>query len=115
MNSFSEPKDRKLKEFCCSQKESGKLKSKWVNAFKNVKGKQAPAEKPTTPVATGPPAVLDTSHQFQEYTYKNITPCDVCSQVMKGGCATYSHYSWRLPLILLQVTPGRASSASCAG
>merc|ERR1712106_252462 len=67
-----------------SQKESGKLKSKWVNAFKNVKGKQAPTEKPAAPVATGPPAVLDTSHQFQEYTYKNITPCDVCSQVMKG-------------------------------
>lgn len=67
-----------------SQKETGKMKSKWVNAFKNVKGKQAPAVKPTTPVATGPPPVLENSHQFQEYTYKNITPCDVCSQVMRG-------------------------------
>lgn len=67
-----------------SQKDTGKMKSKWVNAFKNVKGKQAPAVKPTTPVATGPPPVLENSHQFQEYTYKNITPCDVCSQVMRG-------------------------------
>jgi len=67
-----------------SDKGTAKIKSKWVNAFKNVKGKQAPAEKPSAPVATGPPPLLETSHQFQEYTYKNITPCDVCSQVMKG-------------------------------
>jgi len=67
-----------------SQKETGKIKSKWVNAFKNVKGKQATTVKPATPVATGPPPVLENNHQFQEYTYKNITPCDVCSQVMKG-------------------------------
>jgi len=67
-----------------SQKDTGKIKSKWVNAFKNVKGKQTAAVKPATPVATGPPPVLENSHQFQEYTYKNITPCDVCSQVMKG-------------------------------
>lgn len=67
-----------------SQKDTGKMKSKWVNAFKNVKGKQAPAVKPTAPVPTGSPPVLENSHQFQEYTYKNITPCDVCSQVMKG-------------------------------
>ncbi|KAK9501081.1 hypothetical protein O3M35_002195 [Rhynocoris fuscipes] len=26
----------------------------------------------------------DSSHQFQEYTYKKITPCDVCSQVLRG-------------------------------
>jgi len=25
-----------------------------------------------------------TAHQFQEYTYKKITPCDVCSQVLRG-------------------------------
>ena len=55
-----------------------------MNAFKNVKGKQSPTVKPSAPVATGPPPVLENNHQFQEYTYKNITPCDVCSQVMKG-------------------------------
>jgi len=67
-----------------SEKGTGKIKSKWVNAFKNVKGKQAPAVKPAAPVPTGPPPVLENSHQFQEYTYKNITSCDVCSQIMRG-------------------------------
>lgn len=50
-----------------------------------MKGKQAPAVKPAAPVPTGPPPVLENSHQFQEYTYKNITSCDVCSQIMRGG------------------------------
>jgi len=67
-----------------SQKETGKMKSKWVNAFKNVKGKPSPTVKPVAPVASATPPALENSHQFQEYTYKNITPCDVCSQVMKG-------------------------------
>eukprot|EP00092_Neocalanus_flemingeri_P009208 GFUD01009909.1.p1 GENE.GFUD01009909.1~~GFUD01009909.1.p1 ORF type:complete len:726 (-),score=191.16 GFUD01009909.1:343-2520(-) len=67
-----------------SEKSTGKMKSKWVNAFKNVKGKKDPSIKPVTPVATAAPPVLDNSHQFQEYTYKNITPCDVCSQIMRG-------------------------------
>jgi len=67
-----------------SEKGTGKIKSKWVNAFKNVKGKQAPVVKPGPSVVPGPPPVLENSHQFQEYTYKNITPCDVCSQIMRG-------------------------------
>jgi len=37
------------------------------------------------PTAVGPPPILETSHQFKEYTYKNITSCDVCSQIMKGN------------------------------
>ncbi|KAJ8954299.1 hypothetical protein NQ318_005883, partial [Aromia moschata] len=24
------------------------------------------------------------AHNFQEYTYKKITPCDVCSQILRG-------------------------------
>lgn len=24
------------------------------------------------------------NHNLQEYTYKKITPCDVCSQVLRG-------------------------------
>lgn len=26
----------------------------------------------------------DSEHNLQEYTYKKITPCDVCSQVLRG-------------------------------
>lgn len=26
------------------------------------------------------------NHNLQEYTYKKITPCDVCSQVLRGKC-----------------------------
>ena len=71
-----------------SEKVTGKFKSKWVNAFKNVKGgggkaPVGPGVKP--PTAVGPPPILETSHQFKEYTYKNITSCDVCSQIMKGN------------------------------
>lgn len=29
-------------------------------------------------------ANTETAHQFQEYTYKKITPCDFCSQVLRG-------------------------------
>jgi len=32
----------------------------------------------------GPPPILENSHVFQEYTYKKITPCDVCSQILRG-------------------------------
>ncbi len=24
------------------------------------------------------------NHIFQEYTYKKITPCDICSQILRG-------------------------------
>ena len=26
----------------------------------------------------------DNAHIFQEYTYKKITPCDICSQILRG-------------------------------
>ena len=52
---------------------TGKIKSKWVNAFKNVKGGQqsnaaapgGPGEAPAA-AAASVPAVLETSHQFAE-------------------------------------------------
>ena len=30
--------------------------------------------------------VVDATHLFQEYTYKKITPCDICSQILRGEC-----------------------------
>jgi len=72
------PRDRKL-----STSSTGNMKSKWVNAFKNIKGKQE-AGKPSGAGPVGPPPILENSHVFQEYTYKKITPCDVCSQILRG-------------------------------
>ena len=86
-------RDRKL-----STSSTGNMKSKWVNAFKNIKGKQEAGRAPC-PIQTlllnrksggvgaapvGPPPILENSHVFQEYTYKKITPCDVCSQILRG-------------------------------
>lgn len=31
-----------------------------------------------------PQVRIDSEHNLQEYTYKKITPCDVCSQVLRG-------------------------------
>ena len=44
-----------------SEKVTGKIKSKWVNAFKNVKGKQSPAVGPAKPPVPAAPVL----HWFQ--------------------------------------------------
>lgn len=36
--------------------------------------------------STNPTIRMDSEHNLQEYTYKKITPCDVCSQVLRGKC-----------------------------
>lgn len=54
------------------------MKSKWVNAFKNIKGKQGSNSK------HGVPPILAHNHIFHENTYKKMTPCDVCSEVLRG-------------------------------
>jgi len=76
--------DRKM-----SSASTASMKSKWLKAFKSLKtpppngaGKDADKEK-----RNGKDLNLiqgDSAHQFQEYTYKKITPCDVCSQVLRG-------------------------------
>ncbi|XP_041976310.1 uncharacterized protein LOC121731058 isoform X1 [Aricia agestis] len=77
--------DRKL-----SSSSAGSMKNKWLKAFRSLKPPSAP------PPHVGPPdkrngAARDAmrsgetdAHNFQEYTYKKITPCDVCSQVLRG-------------------------------
>jgi len=73
------PRERKV-----STSSTPNMKSKWVNAFKNIKGKQENGNKPNVTGPPGPPPILENSHVFQEYTYKKITPCDVCSQILRG-------------------------------
>ncbi|XP_073973558.1 SH3 and cysteine-rich domain-containing protein isoform X9 [Rhodnius prolixus] len=91
--------DRKM-----SSVSTASMKSKWLKAFKSLKtppptsnGKEQEKEKKnqmyhavSTIIAmrrNGKEVAMvggDSSHQFQEYTYKKITPCDVCSQVLRG-------------------------------
>lgn len=71
-----------------SSSSSESMKHKWVKAFKNIKGsKEQPTEKSTKngkDSDSAQPAVIENSHVFQEYTYKKITPCDICSQILRG-------------------------------
>uniref|UniRef100_A0A1B6CG85 Phorbol-ester/DAG-type domain-containing protein n=1 Tax=Clastoptera arizonana TaxID=38151 RepID=A0A1B6CG85_9HEMI len=83
-------RDRKM-----SSSSTGSMKSKWLKAFKSLK---TPTNTSTNGVSNkdgdkknGRDGVMNLSinssllpHQFQEYTYKKITPCDVCSQVLRG-------------------------------
>jgi len=74
------PRERKE-----STSSTGNIKSKWVKAFKTIKGKDNDkGGKNGVPPGISPPQILENSHIFQEYTYKKITPCDVCSQILRG-------------------------------
>jgi len=71
------PRERKL-----SNSSTGtNIKSKWVKAFKTIKGKD---EQKSKGPGNGAVQIIENSHIFQEYTYKKITPCDVCSQILRG-------------------------------
>ncbi|XP_071442731.1 uncharacterized protein Stacl isoform X2 [Hetaerina americana] len=87
-----------------SSTSTGSMRSKWLKAFKSLKtppsstsgsgggANAAPtireSERKNNGAGMGgggagadlPPGI----HQFQEYTYKKITPCDICSQVLRG-------------------------------
>ncbi|XP_052738436.1 uncharacterized protein LOC112043704 isoform X3 [Bicyclus anynana] len=90
--------DRKL-----SSSSAGSMKNKWLKAFRSLKPPSAPPPHAAPPdkknqmyhaVSTvmamrrnGTARDLrgdSDAHNFQEYTYKKITPCDVCSQVLRG-------------------------------
>ncbi|XP_075235389.1 SH3 and cysteine-rich domain-containing protein isoform X1 [Lycorma delicatula] len=81
-------RDRKM-----SSSSTGSMKTKWLKAFKSLKTTSGPSNGTTTKDSSEKKNGRDggmnlsgdnTAHQFQEYTYKKITPCDVCSQVLRG-------------------------------
>merc|ERR1719225_626797 len=81
-------KERKLS----NSSATGSMKSKWVKAFKGIKGKQEddvsdprkPGGKNSANGGPGDKGMPENAHIFQEYTYKKITPCDICSQILRG-------------------------------
>ncbi|XP_040569917.1 uncharacterized protein Stacl isoform X2 [Lepeophtheirus salmonis] len=91
---------------------SGGMKNKWVKAFKSIKGssgKDQPTERQRTG-NTSAQALLETNHIFQEYTYKKITPCDVCSQILRG----HTRQGMKCKLCRLNVHPDcQEKAAKC--
>ncbi|XP_049823029.1 uncharacterized protein LOC109597113 isoform X3 [Aethina tumida] len=83
-----------------SSASTGSMKNKWLKAFKSLKTPPPETEKKnqmyhavSTIIAmrkNGSAATRELlkgdpdAHNFQEYTYKKITPCDICSQVLRG-------------------------------
>ncbi|KAK3915643.1 SH3 and cysteine-rich domain-containing protein 2, partial [Frankliniella fusca] len=79
-----------------SSSSTGSMKSKWLKAFKSLKTTGSSSSSSAPPVNPARESERkngrDTAfgnveigvHDFQEYTYKKITPCDVCSQVLRG-------------------------------
>ncbi|XP_037956778.1 uncharacterized protein LOC119686298 [Teleopsis dalmanni] len=66
------------------------MKTKWLKAFKSLKpasGSAAQADRRNGASGTSAQPLRpneDGSHHLQEYTYKKITACDVCSQILRG-------------------------------
>lgn len=72
-----------------SSASSSSMKTKWLKAFRSLKpaSGSSSAQPERRNGATGAQSVRpneDGSHNLQEYTYKKITPCDVCSQILRG-------------------------------
>ena len=75
---------------------TGSTKHKWLKAFKSLK-----TSSPTTPPSTDKKSLeSEGGHSWREYTYRKITPCDACGQVLRGhsrqgvrcrGCKANAH------------------------
>ncbi|XP_046817811.1 uncharacterized protein LOC124423745 isoform X1 [Vespa crabro] len=92
---------------------TGSTKHKWLKAFKSLKtsspttspptdkGKQAMYHAVSTVVALSRKNnEIEDGHVWREYTYRKITPCDACGQVLRGhsrqglrcrGCKVNAH------------------------
>ncbi|GFS67083.1 uncharacterized protein NPIL_698301 [Nephila pilipes] len=74
---------------------SGSAKNKWLKAFLNLKTASTTSltdkndndkkggKSGLRPLSAAPGA-LDIAHIFQEYTYKKITACDHCKEILRG-------------------------------
>ncbi|EZA50252.1 SH3 and cysteine-rich domain-containing protein [Ooceraea biroi] len=75
---------------------TGSPKLKWLKAFKSLK-----TSTPTTPPLSDKKSLeSEGGHTWREYTYRKITPCDACGQVLRGhsrqgvrcrGCKANAH------------------------
>ncbi|XP_030766911.1 uncharacterized protein LOC115890735 isoform X5 [Sitophilus oryzae] len=84
-----------------SASSTASMKNKWLKAFKSLKTPPPEETKPKNQMYAAVSTIMSMrkngsaatrellkgdpdAHNFQENTYKKITPCDVCSQVLRG-------------------------------
>lgn len=76
---------------------TGTIKNKWLKAFRSLKTGGGASDRPDGPDRKGSHAAggsagggggggsWDTGqHVFQEYTYKKVTACDACREILRG-------------------------------
>ncbi|XP_037556210.1 uncharacterized protein LOC119433142 isoform X4 [Dermacentor silvarum] len=73
---------------------TGTIKNKWLKAFRSLKTGSGASDKPDGSDRKGSHAAGGTGgagvswdtgqHVFQEYTYKKVTACDVCREILRG-------------------------------
>ncbi|XP_042882615.1 SH3 and cysteine-rich domain-containing protein 2-like isoform X6 [Penaeus japonicus] len=75
-----------------SNSSGGSMKTKWMKAFKSLKTSEPTSGKPAAQVTfrkngrdkDAAAVMFESTHILQEYTYKKITACDVCQQILRG-------------------------------
>lgn len=84
-----------------SASSTASMKNKWLKAFKSLKTPPPEETKPKNQMYHAVSTIMSMrkngaaatkellkgdpdAHNFQEYTYKKITPCDICSQILRG-------------------------------
>ncbi|XP_066950480.1 uncharacterized protein Stacl isoform X17 [Macrobrachium rosenbergii] len=75
----AEGRERKM-----SNSSGGSMKTKWMKAFKSLKTSEPSSGSKKNCRDKDSAANFETAHIFQEYTYKKITACDVCHQILRG-------------------------------
>ncbi|XP_066145718.1 uncharacterized protein Stacl isoform X11 [Euwallacea fornicatus] len=84
-----------------SASSTASMKNKWLKAFKSLKTPPPEEARPKNQMYHAVSTIMSMrkngaaatkellkgdpdAHNFQEYTYKKITPCDICSQILRG-------------------------------
>lgn len=60
------------------------MKTKWMKAFKSLKTSEPTSGKKNGRDKDAAAVMFESTHILQEYTYKKITACDVCQQILRG-------------------------------
>nr|XP_027216950.1 uncharacterized protein LOC113809519 isoform X2 [Penaeus vannamei] len=75
----AEGRERKM-----SNSSGGSMKTKWMKAFKSLKTSEPTSGKKNGRDKDAAAVMFESTHILQEYTYKKITACDVCQQILRG-------------------------------